>query len=186
LRKSIRFKSIFRSHSRIHDFHAEDEININHEKARLKTTRLRQVLRSSAFIRRLVSVSQREENRKFDTRIAEKHYNNHLLDCSFDQSIFQSSMVLKSEVCRRRTNDQTQATRMNRDAHKKSMKRLFTRFEYQEENHREEKEIEIQKNFRNPYESVDVSLTIRSLSAHQKSSIQENLKDVKFNAARRK
>jgi hypothetical protein len=29
-------------------------------------------------------------------------------------------------------------------------------------------------------------LTIRSLSAHQKSSVQENLKDVKFNAARRK
>jgi hypothetical protein len=27
-------------------------------------------------------------------------------------------------------------------------------------------------------------LTIRSLSAHQKSSTQENLKDVEFNAAR--
>jgi hypothetical protein len=66
------------------------------------------------------------------------------------------------------------------------MKRLFTRFEYQEENHREEKEIEIQKNFRNFYESIDVFLTIRSLSAHQKSSTQENLKNVKFNAARRK
>jgi hypothetical protein len=186
LRKSIRFKSIFRSHSRIHDFHAEDETNINHEKARLKTTRLRQALRSSASTRRLVSVSQREENRKSDTKIAKKHYNNHLFDCFFDQSIFQSSVVLKSEVCKRRTNDQTQATRMNKDAHKESMKRLFTRFEYQEENHREKKKAEIQKNFRNSYESVDVFLTIRSLSAHQKSSTQENLKDVKFNAARRK
>ncbi len=48
---------------------------------------------------------------------------------------------------KRRTDDQTQATRMNRDAHRKSMKKLFTRFECQEENHREEKEAEIQKNF---------------------------------------
>jgi hypothetical protein len=84
----------------------------------------------------------------------------------------------------RRTNDQTQATRMNRNAHRESMKRLFTRFECQEENHREEKEIEIQKNFRNFYRSIDDSLTTRALSAHQKSSAQENLKDVEFNAAR--
>jgi hypothetical protein len=184
LRKSIRFKLIFRSHFRIHDFHAEDETNINHEKARLKTTRLRQVLRSFAVIRRFVSVSQRERNREFDTKTAEKHYNNHRLDCFSDQSIAQSSIVLKSEMCRRRTNDQTQATRMNRNAHRESMKRLSTRFEYQEENHREEKEAEIQKNFRNFYKSVDVSLTIRSMSAHQKSSVQENFKDVKFNATR--
>jgi vacuolar-type H+-ATPase subunit E/Vma4 len=85
---------------------------------------------------------------------------------------------------RRRTNDQTQATKINRDAHKESMKRLSTRFECQKENHREEKEAEIQKNFRNFYKSVDDSLTIRSLSAHQKSSAQENLKNVEFNAAR--
>jgi hypothetical protein len=84
LRKSIRFKSILRSHSRIHDFHAEDEININHEKTRLKTTRLRQVLRSFVFTRRFVNVSQREENKEFDTKIAEKHYNNHCFDCFFD------------------------------------------------------------------------------------------------------
>jgi vacuolar-type H+-ATPase subunit E/Vma4 len=84
----------------------------------------------------------------------------------------------------RRTNDQMQATRMNRDAHRESMKRLFTRFEYQEENHREEKEAEIQKNFRNLYKSVDDSLTTRLLSAHQKSSTQKNLKNVEFNAAR--
>jgi hypothetical protein len=64
------------------------------------------------------------------------------------------------------------------------MKRLFTRFEYQEENHREKKEAEIQKNFRNSYRSVDDSLTIRSLSAHQKSSAQKNFKNVEFNAAR--
>jgi hypothetical protein len=70
----------------------------------------------------------------------------------------------------RRTDDQTQTTRMNKDAHRKSMKRLFTRFEYQEENHREEKKAEIQKNFRNSYRSVDDFLTTRSLSAHQKSS----------------
>jgi hypothetical protein len=184
LRKSIRFKSIFRSHSRIHDFHVEDETNINHEKTRLKTIRLRQALRSSASTRRFVSVSQRERNRKFDTKIAEKHYNNHRLDCSFDQNIAQNSIVLKSKMCRRRTNDQTQATRMNKDAHRKSMKRLSTRFEYQEENHREEKKTEIQKNFRNLYRSIDVSLTTRSMSAHQKSSAQENLKNVKFNAAR--
>jgi UDP-N-acetyl-D-mannosaminuronate dehydrogenase len=141
-------------------------------------------LRSSASTRRLVSVSQRERNKESDIKTAEKHYNNHRLDCSFDQSIAQSSIVLKSEVCRRRTDDQTQATRMNRDAHRKSMKRLFTRFEYQEKNHREEKEAEIQKNFRNFYRSVNVSLTTRSMSAHQKSSTHENLKDVKFNAAR--
>jgi ribosome recycling factor len=67
---------------------------------------------------------------------------------------------------KRRTNNQTQATRMNRDAHKESMKRLFTRFECQEENHREEKEAEIQKKFRNCYKSIDDSLTIRSMSAH--------------------
>jgi vacuolar-type H+-ATPase subunit E/Vma4 len=84
----------------------------------------------------------------------------------------------------RRTDNQTQATKMNRDAHKESMKRLFTRFEYQEENHREEKKAEIQKNFRNFYRSVDDSLTTRSLSVHQKSSIQENLKNFEFNAAR--
>jgi ABC-type anion transport system duplicated permease subunit len=141
-------------------------------------------LRSFAFIRRFVNVSQREGNRKFDTRTAEKHYNNHRLDCFFDQSIAQSSVVLKSEVCRRRTNDQTQATRMNRNAHRESMKRLSTRFEYQEENHREEKKAEIEKNFRNFYRSVDVSLTIRSMSVHQKSSAQENFKNVKFNAAK--
>jgi hypothetical protein len=113
LRKSTRFKSIFKSHSHIHDLHVEDEKNINHEKARLKTIRLRQVLRSSAFTRRFVSVSQREENKEFDTKIAKKHYNNHFFDCSFDQSIFQSSVVLKSKMCRRRTNDQTQTTKMN-------------------------------------------------------------------------
>jgi hypothetical protein len=184
LRKSIRFKSILRSHSRIHDFHAEDETNINHEKARLKTIRLRQALRSSASSRRFVSVSQRERNREFDTRTAKKHYNNHRLDCFFDQSIAQSSIVLKSEVCRRRTDDQTQTTRMNKNAHRESMKRLFTRFEYQEENHREEKEAEIQKNFRNSYRAIDISLTTRSMNAHQKSSTQENLKNVKFNAAK--
>jgi hypothetical protein len=184
LRKSIRFKSIFKSHSRIHDFHVEDETNINHEKTRLKTTRLRQALRSSASTRRFVNVSQRERNKKFDTRTAKKHYNNHRLDCFFDQSIAQSSIVLKSEMCRRRTNDQTQTTKMNKDAHKESMKKLFTRFEYQEENHREKKETEIQKNFRNFYRSIDVFLTIRSMSAHQKSSAQENLKNVKFNATR--
>jgi hypothetical protein len=184
LRKSTRFKSIFRSHFRIHDLHAENEININHEKARLKTTRLRQALRSSASIRRFDNVSQRERNRKFDTRTAEKHYNNHRFDCFFDQNIVQNSIVLKSKMCRSRTNDQTQTTRMNRDAHRKSMKRLFTCFEYQEENHREEKKAEVQKNFRNSYRTVDVSLTTRSMSAHQKSSAQENLKDVKFNAAK--
>jgi hypothetical protein len=54
---------------------------------------------------------------------------------------------LKSEMCRRRTNNQTQTTRMNRNAHKWSMKRLFTRFEYQEENHREEKKLKFKKNF---------------------------------------
>jgi transcription initiation factor IIF auxiliary subunit len=130
LRKSIRFKSIFKSHFRIHDFHVENETDINHEKTRLKTTRLRQALRSSAFTRRFVSVSQRERNRESDTRTAEKHYNNHRFDCLFDQSIVQNSVVLKSEMCERRTNDQTQATRMNRDAYKESMKRLFTRFEH--------------------------------------------------------
>jgi hypothetical protein len=87
LRKSIRFKSILKSHFRIHDFHAKDETIINHEKTRLKTTQLRQALRSSAFTRRLVCVSQREENKEFDTKIAKKHYNNHRLDCSFDQNI---------------------------------------------------------------------------------------------------
>jgi hypothetical protein len=184
LRKSIRFKSILRSHSRIHDFHVEDETNINHEKARLKTTRLRQILRSSAFNRHFVSVSQRERNKEFDTKTAEKHYNDHRFDCFFDQNIAQNSIVLKSKVCKRRTDDQTQTTRMNKDAHKKSMKRLFTRFEYQEENHREEKKVEIQKNFRNFYKSIDVFLTIRSMSAHQKSSTQENFKNVKFNATK--
>jgi predicted secreted protein len=73
---------------------------------------------------------------------------------------------------------------MNKDAHKKSMKRLFTCFEYQKENHREKKKAKIQKNFRNFYKSIDVSLTICSLSAHQKSSAQKNLKNVKFNAAK--
>jgi hypothetical protein len=73
---------------------------------------------------------------------------------------------------------------MNKNAHKKSMKRLFTRFEYKEENHDEEKKAEIQKNLRNFYKSIDVFLTIRSLSAHQKSSTQKNLKNVKFNAAK--
>jgi hypothetical protein len=184
LRKSIRFKSIFRSHSRIHDFHAENETSINHEKTRLKTTQLRQVLRSFVFIRHLINVSQRERNRKFDTRTAKKHYNNHRLDCFFDQNIAQNSIVLKSKMCKRRTNDQTQATRMNRNAHRESMKKLFTRFEYQEENHREEKKAEIQKNFRNFYKSIDVFLTIRSMSAHQKSSTQENFKNIKFNATR--
>jgi hypothetical protein len=130
LRKSIRFKSIFRSHSRIHDFHAENEININHEKARLKTIRLRQVLRSFAFIRRFVSVSQRERNKESDTRTAKKHYNNHRFDCFSDQNIVQNSVVLKSKVCKRRTDDQMQTTKMNKNAHKESMKRLFTRFEY--------------------------------------------------------
>jgi t-SNARE complex subunit (syntaxin) len=47
----------------------------------------------------------------------------------------------------RRTNDQTQATRMNRDAHKKSMKKLFARFECQKENHREEKKMKFRKTF---------------------------------------
>jgi hypothetical protein len=184
LRKSIRFKSILRSHSCIHDFYVENETNIDHEKTRLKTTRLRQALRSFAFIRRFVSVSQREENREFDTKITKKHHNNHRHDCLFDQSIVQNSIVLKSKMCRRRTNDQTQATRMNKDAHRESMKRLFTRFEYQEENYCEEKEIEIQKNVRIFYKSVDIFLTTRSLSARQKSSTQENFKNVKFNAAR--
>jgi hypothetical protein len=46
----------------------------------------------------------------------------------------------------RSTNNQTQTTRMNKNAFKESMKRLFTCIECQEENHREEKEIEIQKN----------------------------------------
>jgi hypothetical protein len=184
LRKSIRFKLIFRLHFRIHDFHAENETNINHAKTRLKTIRLRQILRSFVFIRRFVNVSQREENKKFNTKIAKKHYNNHRLDCSFDQSIAQNSIVLKSKVCRNRINNQTQTTRMNKNAHKKSMKRLFTRFEYQEKNHREKKKIEIQKNFRNFYKSIDVFLTIHLLSAHQKSSAQKNLKDVKFNATR--
>ncbi len=146
LRKSTRFKSIFKSQFRIHDLHVENETNINHKKARLKTIRLRQILRSFVFTRRFVNVSQHEENKEFDTRIAEKHYNNHLFDCFFDQSISQNSIVLKSKMCRRRTNDQTQTTKMNKNAHRKSMKKLFTRFEYQEENHRERKEIEIQKN----------------------------------------
>jgi hypothetical protein len=91
---------------------------------------------------------------------------------------------LKSEVRERRTNDQTQTTRMNKDAHKESMKKLFTRFECQKENHDEEKKFEVQKNFRNSYKSIDDSLTIRSLSAHQQSSTQENLKDVEFNATK--
>jgi hypothetical protein len=82
---------------------------------------------------------QREKNKEFNTKIAEKHYNNHRFDCFFDQSIIQNSIVLKSKMCKRRINDQTQTTRMNKNAHKKSMKRLFTRFEYQEENHREKK-----------------------------------------------
>jgi hypothetical protein len=84
LRKLIQFKSIFKSYFCIHDLYAENETNINHKKARLKTTRLRQVLRSFAFIRRFVSVPQRERNKEFDTRIAKKHHNNHLFDCFFD------------------------------------------------------------------------------------------------------
>jgi vacuolar-type H+-ATPase subunit E/Vma4 len=85
---------------------------------------------------------------------------------------------------KRRTNDQTQTTRMNKDAHKESIKKLFTRLKCQKENHREEKEAEIQKNFRNFYRSVDDSLTTRSLNTHQKSSIQENFKNVEFNTAK--
>jgi hypothetical protein len=130
LRKSIRFKLIFRSYFRIHDFHAEDDTIINHEKACLKTIRLRQVLYSFAFTRRFVNVSQREENKEFDTKIAKKHYNNHRFDCFFNQSIVQNSIVLKSKMYKRCTNNQTQTTRMNKDAYRKSMKRLFTRFEY--------------------------------------------------------
>jgi hypothetical protein len=87
LRKSIRFKSIFKSYFYIHDFHVEDETNINHKKARLKMTRLRQVLRSFASTRRFVSVTQRERNKEFDIKIAKKHRNNHFLDCSSDQNI---------------------------------------------------------------------------------------------------
>jgi hypothetical protein len=86
LRKSIRFKSIFRSYFRIHDFYAEDETNINHKKTRLKTIRLRQALRSFASIRRFVSVTQRKRNKEFDTKTAKKHHNNHFFDCFFDQS----------------------------------------------------------------------------------------------------
>jgi hypothetical protein len=105
LRKSIRFKLIFRSHFRIHDFFVENETNINHKKTRLKTTRLQQVLRSSVFTHRLVSVSQREKNKEFNIKIAKKHYNNHCFDYFFDQKIVQNSIVLKSKMCRRRTND---------------------------------------------------------------------------------
>jgi hypothetical protein len=87
LRKSIRFKSIFKSYSRIHDFYAEDKTNIKHKKTRLKMTRLRQALRSSAIIRRFVNVTLREQIKEFDTRIAEKHHNNYFLDCFSDQNI---------------------------------------------------------------------------------------------------
>jgi hypothetical protein len=62
------------------------------------------------------------------------------------------------------------------------MKKLFTCIEYQEENHREKKEVEIQKNLWNFYKSIDDFLTIRSLSAYHKSLTQENLKNVEFNA----
>jgi hypothetical protein len=60
--------------------------------------------------------------------------------------------------------------RKRREWTKTHTKKLFTRFECQEENHREEKEAEIQKKFRNFYKSVDESLTTRLLSAHQKLS----------------
>ncbi len=73
---------------------------------------------------------------------------------------------------------------MNKNVYRKSMKRLFTCFEYQEKNHREKKKAKIQKNFRNFYKSIDDFLTIRSLSAHQKSSIQENFENIEFHAAK--
>ncbi len=87
LRKLIRFKSIFKSYSYIHDFHVEDETNINHKKTRLKKIRLRQVLCSFVFIRRFINVTQYERNKEFNTSIAEKHHNNHFFDYSFDQRI---------------------------------------------------------------------------------------------------
>jgi hypothetical protein len=46
----------------------------------------------------------------------------------------------------RRTNDQTQTMRMNKNAFRKSMKKLSTRIECQKENHCKEKKAEIQKN----------------------------------------
>jgi hypothetical protein len=147
LQKSIRFKSIFKSYFHIHDFYVKDETNINHKKTRLKTTRLRQALRSFAFTRRFVNVTQRERNRKFETKIAKKLHNNHRFDCFFDQNIVQNSILLKSKMRKRRTNDQTQTTKINRNAYRESMKRLFTRFEYQEENHREKTKLKFKKTF---------------------------------------
>jgi hypothetical protein len=47
----------------------------------------------------------------------------------------------------RRTDDQTQATKMNKDAHKESMKKLFTRFEYQKENCAKKKKLKFRKTF---------------------------------------
>ncbi len=83
LRKSIRFKSIFKLYFRIHDFYAENKTNINHKKTRLKTIRLRQSLHSFTFICNFVYVTQRTRNKKFNIKIAEIHYNNHRFDYFF-------------------------------------------------------------------------------------------------------
>jgi hypothetical protein len=46
---------------------------------------------------------------------------------------------------KRRINDQTQTTRINENAFKKSMKKLFTRIKCQEVNHREKKKRKFKK-----------------------------------------
>ncbi len=82
----IRFKLVLELYFRFHDFYAESEININHKKTRLKTSRLRQILNLFVITRRSFNVMLCERTWKFDTRIEKKYHNNYFFDCFFDQS----------------------------------------------------------------------------------------------------
>jgi hypothetical protein len=67
-------------------------------------------LRSFVFIRRFINVSQREENKEFNIKIAKKHYNNHRFDYFFDQNIIQNSILLKLKMCKRNNENEQKYT----------------------------------------------------------------------------
>ncbi len=64
----------------------------------------------------------------------------------------------------------------------KKLKNIFEIHRRQKENHRQEKEIKIQKNLWKVYNSDDFILTFRSLNENTESQVEEDFQSFEFNS----
>jgi hypothetical protein len=124
-----------------------------------------------SWTRREIRESNTIEHKKRDKR-------NNVLK----QIFFENEILLKWSMCWNRSDDETQKTRMNSDAFEKNLTKLFASLEREKEDHQSKEKDEISSSLSHHLWLVVESLTSRSLSEIEESSIKRDFQNIWFNA----